>query len=89
MVDNTPNMVYLNQLRPTHDPVEGFVRPSWRVRCCVCSLCTKLMTTYPYFDHFKFDVFDALFLSATLSRLDCAQVDFYVSTDSLRGKTHL
>jgi len=28
MVDNTPNMVYLNQLRPTHDPVEGFVRPS-------------------------------------------------------------
>jgi len=39
------------------------------------------MTTCPYFNDLNFDVFDAMFLSATLSRLSCVQADFHVSTE--------
>jgi len=39
------------------------------------------MTTCPYFHNLKFDVFDAVFVSATLPRLDCVQADFHVSTE--------
>jgi len=37
------------------------------------------MKTYPYSD-LKFGVFDTIFLSATLSYLDCVWADFHVST---------
>ena len=48
-------------------------RPSWRFSV----LCThSIMTVCRYFDNLKFDIFDAVVLSATLSRL----VDIYVST---------
>jgi len=39
------------------------------------------MTTSSYFDNLKFDVFDVVFLSATLSRLDCIWADIDVSTE--------
>jgi len=57
-------------------PSQGFAWPSLRFRCCVCT-----MTTWPYFDNLKFDVFDAVFLSATLSHLDCVRVYFHLSTE--------
>jgi len=43
-------------------PVEGSV-----VVVCVY---TVSMETCPYFNNLKFDVFDAVFLSASLARLD-------------------
>jgi len=39
------------------------------------------MTTCTFCDYLKFDVFDAVLLRATLSRLDCAQADIHVSTE--------
>jgi len=38
------------------------------------------MTACPYFD-LIFDVFDAVLVSATLSRQDCVQADFHMSTE--------
>jgi len=37
-------------------PVEGFVRPSLRLRC---SKSILHLTTCPYFDSLEFDIFDA------------------------------
>ena len=38
-------------------PVERFVRPSSGFRCGISSL--YILTTCPYFDNLKFDIFDA------------------------------
>jgi len=45
------------------------------------SLLCVFNTNMPYFDNLKFDVFDVVFLSATLSRQDCLQADLLVSTE--------
>jgi len=52
-------------------PVEGFVRPSFGVRCS-----KRTRTTCPYFDNFEFDVLMRVVLSATLSRLLPMQLGF-------------
>jgi len=39
------------------------------------------MTTCPYFNNLKFDIFDAVVLSATLSRLNYELTDFHVSNE--------
>jgi len=44
--------------------VEGFVRPSWKFGCC-------LYTIVPCIDNPKFDISGAVFLTATLPRLNC------------------
>jgi len=40
-----------------------------------------LMTTCPYFDNLKLGIFDAVFLNATLSRLNGELADFRVSNE--------
>ena len=45
------------------------------------------MTNSPYFvDNPKLDIFDAILLSVTLSRLYCILIDFHVALPS-QGKT--
>jgi len=39
------------------------------------------MTNCLCFDDFECDIFDSVFLSATLPRLDCAHGDFHVPTE--------
>jgi len=42
-----------------------------------------MLATCPYFYNLKFDIFDAVVLSATLSCLYCVLGDFHMSTDTL------
>jgi len=47
----------LDQLCPTHGPVDGFVRPSFGLRCSKSIVHTDY--TCLYFGNLEFDIFDA------------------------------
>jgi len=61
----------MSNLPAAYGPVEGVV----------VVYVLMLMTTCPYFDILKYDVYDAVVLNATISRLECVQANFHVSTE--------